>query len=61
MTDAPKKRPWFQFHLSTAVVLMVMAGGLLGANLLRDTTREPEETLRSPPRAEAGAGKRELL
>jgi hypothetical protein len=32
MTDAPKKRPWLQFHLSTAVVLMFVAGGLLWAN-----------------------------
>ena len=32
MTDAPKKRPWFQFHLSTAVVLMFVAGGLMWAN-----------------------------
>jgi len=30
----PKKRPWFQFHLSTAVVLMFVAGLLLGANIL---------------------------
>ena len=26
--DAPKKRAWFQIHLSTAVVLMVVAGVL---------------------------------
>jgi len=28
-----KKRPWFQFHLSTAVVLMFVAGGLMCANI----------------------------
>ncbi|MCY3021957.1 MAG: hypothetical protein NTW87_23340 [Planctomycetota bacterium] len=33
MSDAPKKRTWFQFHLSTAVVLMFVAGGLMWANL----------------------------
>ncbi|MCY3018537.1 MAG: hypothetical protein NTW87_05840 [Planctomycetota bacterium] len=29
----PRKRPFFQFHLSTAVVLMFVAGVLLWANL----------------------------
>jgi hypothetical protein len=29
------KRRWFQIHLSTALVLMVVAGGLLWANLGR--------------------------
>ena len=33
MSDAPKKRPWFQYHLSTAVVVMFVASGLLWANL----------------------------
>ena len=28
-----RKRPWFQFHLSTAIVLMFVAGGILWANL----------------------------
>ena len=28
-----KKRRWFQFHLSTAIVMMFVAGGLLWANL----------------------------
>jgi hypothetical protein len=27
------KRQWFQIHLSTAVVLVLFAGGVLGANL----------------------------
>ena len=30
---APKKRPWFQFHLSTAAALMFVAGGLMWANM----------------------------
>ncbi|MCY3018878.1 MAG: hypothetical protein NTW87_07610 [Planctomycetota bacterium] len=33
MSDAPKKRPWLQFHLSTAVVLMFVAAGLLWLNM----------------------------
>jgi len=33
MTDAPKKRPWFQIHLSTSIVLMFVAGGLVWANV----------------------------
>jgi hypothetical protein len=28
-----KRRPWFQFHLSTCVILMFVAGGLLWANV----------------------------
>jgi len=28
------KRRWFQIHLSTAVVLMFVAGGLLWANMM---------------------------
>ncbi|MCY3023976.1 MAG: hypothetical protein NTW87_33775 [Planctomycetota bacterium] len=32
MDEKPKKRPWFQFHLSTAIVLMFMAGAFLLAN-----------------------------
>ncbi|MGD0091050.1 MAG: hypothetical protein ABSE73_14120 [Planctomycetota bacterium] len=35
MTDAPKKRPWFQYHLSTAVVLMFVAGGIMALNWFR--------------------------
>jgi hypothetical protein len=30
--DAPTKRPWFQFSLATAIVMMLVAGGLIGAN-----------------------------
>jgi len=33
MNDAPKKRPWFQYHLSTAIVLMFVASGLLWLNM----------------------------
>ena len=33
MTQAPKKRAWFQIHLSTAVVLMFAAGGLFWINV----------------------------
>jgi len=33
MSDAPKKRPWFQYHLSTAIVLQFVAGGLMWANM----------------------------
>ncbi|MCK6474726.1 MAG: hypothetical protein L6R28_23645 [Planctomycetes bacterium] len=34
MTDAPpKKRAWFQLHLITCVVLMVVAGALVWVNL----------------------------
>jgi len=32
MDEKPKKRPWFQFQLSTAVVLMFVAAGLLWLN-----------------------------
>jgi len=32
MTD-PKPRPWFRFHLSTAIVLMFVAGVLVWANV----------------------------
>lgn len=33
MSEQPKKRGLFQLHLSTCVVLMLVAGGLLWANL----------------------------
>jgi hypothetical protein len=33
MDHSTTKRPWFQFHLSTAIILMFVASGLLGANL----------------------------
>ncbi|MCY3023675.1 MAG: hypothetical protein NTW87_32240 [Planctomycetota bacterium] len=34
MTDAPRKRPWFQFHLSTAIVLMLVASLILWRNVV---------------------------
>jgi hypothetical protein len=40
MSDAPKKRPWFQFHLSTAVVMVFVAAGLLWLNT---TSRCPDK------------------
>ncbi len=33
MSTPSTKRPWFQFHLSTAIVLMFAASGLLWANM----------------------------
>ena len=33
MPDKPKKRPWFQFSLSTALVMMFVAAMLLGLNV----------------------------
>ena len=32
MENEPKKRPWFQVHLSTAIVLMFTAGFIIWAN-----------------------------
>jgi hypothetical protein len=32
------KRPWFQYHLSTAIILMFVASGLLWLNLTESTT-----------------------
>jgi hypothetical protein len=34
MSEPAKKRPWFQFHLITAVLVMLGAGVLLGLNLV---------------------------
>ncbi|MCY3019181.1 MAG: hypothetical protein NTW87_09165 [Planctomycetota bacterium] len=39
MTEIPRTRPWLQFHLSTAVVLMFVAAGLLWLNM-HDTERQ---------------------
>ena len=38
MSDAPKKRPLFQIHLSTAIVLMFVAGGLVWVNCYQHST-----------------------
>ncbi|HEY3321379.1 MAG TPA: hypothetical protein VGP72_12985 [Planctomycetota bacterium] len=35
MTDQPKRRPLFQLHLSTCIVLMFVAGALMWANMRR--------------------------
>ena len=40
MSDVPKKRPWFQYHLSTAVVLTFVASGLLWADLQQQVQAE---------------------
>jgi hypothetical protein len=34
MTDTPMKRPWFQFHLSTIIVLTLVAGCCVYANVV---------------------------
>ena len=36
MPAPPKKRPWFQYHLSTLCVLMFVAAGLLWLNMGKD-------------------------
>jgi hypothetical protein len=46
---AEKKRRWLQLHLSTAIVLMFVAGGLLGVNL------SPRRCVYSLPEIGAGA------
>jgi hypothetical protein len=33
MSEQPKKRPWLQFSLATAIVMMFVASGLLWLNL----------------------------
>jgi hypothetical protein len=40
MNDAPEKRPWFQYHLSTAIVLMFVTGGLMWPNLQQQVQAE---------------------
>jgi len=32
-TPKPKRRPWFQIHLSSAVVLILLSGAILGVNV----------------------------
>jgi len=44
VNNAPeKKRPWFQYHLSTAILLMFVAGGLLWVNLRVPNSYAPGE------------------
>ncbi|MCY3018205.1 MAG: hypothetical protein NTW87_04125 [Planctomycetota bacterium] len=38
MSEQPKKRPWFQFHLSTAVTVMFVAAAFLGTNMCGHNT-----------------------
>lgn len=46
ITDSPPKpRPWFQFHLSTCVVLMVVAGVLVWANTRSIVAVEPKRSM----------------
>lgn len=56
MADAPKKRPFFQLHLSTCVVLMLVAGGLLWANLTPKYWWEPGLTYYAGGVGEGGGG-----
>jgi len=44
MSDAPKKRPWFQYHLSTAVILMFVASALLWKDVHRELPGRGGET-----------------
>ena len=37
MSDAPKKRPWFQIYLSTAIMLMFVADGLVFLSSINHT------------------------
>ncbi|MCK6475131.1 MAG: hypothetical protein L6R28_25695, partial [Planctomycetes bacterium] len=39
--EAPTKRAWFSLHLSTCVVLMVVAGAFLGANMFLRNALSP--------------------
>lgn len=41
MTEPPKRRPWFQLHLSTCMVLMVESAALTGLNVVE--TKLPNE------------------
>ena len=34
MDEKPKRRAWFQLHLSTCVVMMVVAGGAIWINIV---------------------------
>lgn len=38
----PKRRSWFRFHLSTAVVLSLVAAALVGVNLRATTSRSEQ-------------------
>ncbi|MCY3019471.1 MAG: hypothetical protein NTW87_10655 [Planctomycetota bacterium] len=40
MSDAPQKRPWFQFYLSTALILSLAAGALMLLNFRERSVRQ---------------------
>lgn len=40
MTEPPRRRAWFQLHLSTCVVLMFVASGLLWTNVRENKSLE---------------------
>ena len=51
MSDKPR-RAWFQIHLSTAIVLMFMAGGMMLANFRGEHLRvssEIDKYISAPP------------
>ena len=47
MSEKPKRRVW-QVHLSTAIALMFMAGGVLWINSIPDIGRNPPGMLKTP-------------
>src|SRR5476649_2664716 len=54
MSDKPK-RPWFRFHLLTAVFAMLLTGGLLGLNFVdwpghQTEWKYPEDDIAIEPR-----------
>jgi hypothetical protein len=50
MSDKPK-RPWFRFHLLTLVLMMLAAGGLLGANIFTPRAIVFEKNVSKDPRS----------
>ena len=44
--NTPTRRRWFQVHLSTCVVLMFVAGGVIWANVRVQKTIEPDAVVR---------------
>jgi hypothetical protein len=43
MSEKPKKRAWLQFHLSTGLLLMFVAAGLLWLNMKRTFEEDPAQ------------------
>lgn len=56
MDEKPRKRPWFQFHLSTAVVLMFVAAGLLWLNMPETAAPEKVEAAINTARTSSESG-----